>query len=239
MSRQDDTGGPMGRKIEWHAGDMPYSPEFGDHFYSRSDGRAECDHVFIAGNGLPERWRDNTDFTVAELGFGTGLNFCETWRLWRRERGDEGHLLFVSFEKHPLRGDEIARALSAWPDLAEFSNRLVEHWPDNPPPAARIDFDDNVALELHVGDALARLSSWPDRADAWFLDGFAPDRNPDMWSAELMRQVYDHTVPGGSFATYSAAGWVRRNLAAAGFIVEKQGGYGGKREMCVGRRAED
>ncbi|WP_136659369.1 tRNA (5-methylaminomethyl-2-thiouridine)(34)-methyltransferase MnmD [Nitratireductor sp. XY-223] len=238
MSRQNDTGGPTGREIEWHAGDMPYSPVFGDHFYSRSDGRAECGHVFLGGNDLPDRWRDSPNFTVAELGFGTGLNFCETWRLWREVQGADGHLLFVSFEKFPLHGDEIARALSAWPELAEFSRRLTEHWPESPPGSVRIDFDDSVALELHVGDALERLSHWEDQADAWFLDGFAPDRNPDMWSKALMEQVFAHTAPGGSFATYSAAGWVRRNLEAAGFAVEKRRGFGGKREMSAGRKTE-
>ena len=237
MNRQDERDIPKRREIEWHAGDMPYSPEFGDHFYSRSDGRSECEHVFISGNDLPGRWTENNSFTVAELGFGTGLNFCETWRHWNDIRGNNGHLLFVSFEKYPLQGTEIARALSVWPELDAYNRQLTGHWPENPPGSVRIDFDDCIALELHVGDALQCLSVWQDQADAWYLDGFAPDRNADMWSSELLRQVYDHTIPGGSFATYSAAGWVRRNLEAAGFSVEKRAGYGGKREMCAGWRA--
>lgn len=223
--------------IEWHEGDMPYSPVFGDHFYSRADGRAECDHVFINGNRLPERWQGRRQFTVAELGFGTGLNFCETWRQWRENRPADGRLLFVSFEKYPLASNDIDRALSVWPQLSDCREQLVAHWSSATAEFVRIDFDDTIALELHVGDAHICLSHWRDEADAWFLDGFAPDRNEAMWSQDLMAQVFDHTVPGGTFATYTAAGWVRRNLEAAGFSISKQPGYAGKRDMTTGTRA--
>lgn len=233
MNEDDAANG----NIEWHEGDMPYSRAFGDHFYSRADGRAECNHVFLNGNGLPARWQENPRFTIAELGFGTGLNFCETWRQWHAQRPDDGRLLFVSFEKFPLRGREIGRALDAWPELAEFRAQLTGRWSDGTSGFVRIDFNDHTALELHLGDARPCLAQWKDRADAWFLDGFAPARNPDMWSAELMRAVFAHTAPGGSFATYTAAGWVRRNLEAAGFSVRKQEGYAGKRDMTVGRRS--
>ncbi|MCP4316071.1 MAG: tRNA (5-methylaminomethyl-2-thiouridine)(34)-methyltransferase MnmD [Hyphomicrobiales bacterium] len=222
--------------IEWHEGDMPYSRVFGDHFYSRADGRAECNHVFLNGNGLPARWQENSHFTIAELGFGTGLNFCETWRQWRAHRPDEGRLLFVSFEKYPMCSQEIGRALAAWPELTEFSGPLIEHRSGHTSGFVRIDFNDHTALEMHIGDALSCLAQWKDSADAWFLDGFAPARNPDMWSEELMGAVFAHTVPGGSFATYTAAGWVRRNLEAAGFSVNKQEGYAGKRDMTVGSK---
>ncbi|MEX3007353.1 tRNA (5-methylaminomethyl-2-thiouridine)(34)-methyltransferase MnmD [Hoeflea sp. TYP-13] len=239
MNRNKDDGreNPANGGIEWHAGDMPYSTAFGDHFYSLADGRAECDYVFLKGNGLPERWQEQKRFTIAELGFGTGLNFCETWRQWSTRWPADGQLRFVSFEKYPLSGCEIGRALDAWPELAGFSRSLVAHWPEEAPASVRIDFSDDIALELHVGDALPCLAPWADTADAWFLDGFAPARNPDMWSETLMREVFNHTAPGGSFATYTAAGWVRRNLESAGFIVEKKKGHAGKRDMSVGRRA--
>ena len=220
--------------IEWHDGDMPYSRVFGDHFYSRADGRAECAHVFLDGNDLPQRWQEKPVFTIAELGFGTGLNFCETWRQWETGRSDSGRLRFVSFEKHLLAVDDIARALGAWPQLAPYREQLTAHWSKAASAFVRIDFDDTIALELHGGEALECLSQWPDGADAWFLDGFAPARNEAMWSEELMREVFHHTLPGGSFATYTAAGWVRRNLQAAGFTVEKRPGYAGKRDMTVG-----
>jgi tRNA U34 5-methylaminomethyl-2-thiouridine-forming methyltransferase MnmC len=226
-----------GGDIEWHGGDMPYSRRFGDHFYSRTDGRAECAHVFLNGNGLPDRWQGQRHFAIAELGFGTGLNFCETWRQWDETRPASGRLLFVSFEKHLLGVEDIERALGRWPELDPYRTQLAAHWSKATSRFVRIDFNDTVALELHIGDALGCLPQWKDRADAWFLDGFAPARNKAMWSAELMRQVHDHTLPKGSFATYTAAGWVRRNLEVAGFSVEKRSGHAGKREMMVGRRA--
>ena len=227
---------PTGNDIEWHEGDMPYSRAFGDHFYSRADGRAECGHVFLNGNGLPERWNERPTFTIAELGFGTGLNFCETWRRWRESGRADGRLLFVSFEKHLMGAGEIDRALGVWPELADYREQLIAHWSRGTSGFVRIDFNDTIALELHIGDALSCLCQWQDIADAWFLDGFAPARNEDMWSTELMQAVFDHTAPGGTFATYTAAGWVRRNLEAAGFAISKQPGYAGKRDMTVGER---
>ncbi|GKX34417.1 MAG: hypothetical protein MnENMB40S_20350 [Rhizobiaceae bacterium MnEN-MB40S] len=226
------------RGLEWHAGDMPYSTRFGDHFYARSDGRAECAHVFIAGNGLPDRWRGRDAFTIAELGFGTGLNFLETWRQWREHRHPSARLRFVSFEALPMRAAEMRRALGPWPQLESLANALIQAWPDNAPNLFAQDFDDGVRLEVHIGEALDRVCNWREQADAWYLDGFAPSRNPDMWSPALMQAVFDHTVPGGGFATYSAAGWVRRNLAAAGFEVLKQPGFAGKRDMSVGVRRD-
>ena len=225
------------RDIEWHEGDMPYSLAFGDHYYSRADGRAECEHVFLNGNGLPQRWQDKPVFTIAELGFGTGLNFCETWRQWEAKRPANGRLLFISFEKHLLSTKDMVRALNVWPDLEPYREQLAAHWSRATSACVRIDFDDSTALELHVGDALDCLSGSQDSADAWFLDGFAPARNEAMWSQELMRQVYEHTLPDGTFATYTAAGWVRRNLETAGFNVEKRNGYAGKRDMTIGWKA--
>ncbi|MEM6463927.1 MAG: tRNA (5-methylaminomethyl-2-thiouridine)(34)-methyltransferase MnmD [Pseudomonadota bacterium] len=224
--------------IDWHPGDMPYSRRFGDHYYSNADGRGECEYVFLNGNGLPQRWDDGADFLIAELGFGTGLNFCETWRHWKQKQISNGRLTFVSFEKHLLGKSDISRALGVWPELALFSQQLLVHWSAATSAFVRIDFDDTIALELHVGDVHDCLPGWKDAANAWFLDGFAPARNPDMWSAELMSAVYQHTVPGGSVATYTSAGWVRRNLEAAGYAVEKRPGFGGKREMTVGTRRE-
>jgi tRNA U34 5-methylaminomethyl-2-thiouridine-forming methyltransferase MnmC len=224
-------------RLEWHD-DMPYSTVFGDHFYSRADGRAECNHVFLTGNDLPLRWNQPGEFTIAELGFGTGLNFLETWWQWQACKAPGSHLTFVSFEGFPMRADEMERALSAWPELSRLANKLVNAWPEEPGGVIKPDLDDTVSLEVHIGDALNTLPRWGDLADAWFLDGFAPTRNPDMWSKDLMRQVHDHTKNGGTFATYSAAGWVRRNLASAGFAVEKVPGFAGKRDMTRGVRAD-
>lgn len=231
--RQEDE-----KALAWHEGDMPYSQAYGDHFYCRTDGRLECGHVFLAGNGLPDRWSGCSHFTIGELGFGTGLNFAETWRQWRRFAPPAASLHFISFELHPMRGGEIDRALSRWPDIANERQALIEAWPERPAERVELSFAQDVRLTVVCGDALANLSGESTLFDAWYLDGFAPARNPAMWSLELMAAVYGHTRPGGGFATYAAAGFVRRNLTAAGFAVERHKGFAGKREMLRGLRPE-
>ncbi|MBU1316502.1 MAG: tRNA (5-methylaminomethyl-2-thiouridine)(34)-methyltransferase MnmD [Alphaproteobacteria bacterium] len=225
-----------GGSLEWHEGDMPYSPQFGDHFYCRNDGRLECGHVFLAGNGLPEQWHDTSQFRIGELGFGTGLNFCETWRQWKLVRQPGAQLHFTSFELYPMGAEEIGRALSQWPEIAEERTALVAAWPAHPQGRVDIEMDAQTRLTVIVGPALDGVTAEPADFDAWFLDGFAPSRNPDMWSPDLMQAIFDRTVPGGSFATYAAAGFVRRNLQAAGFAVERRPGFAGKREMLCGRK---
>jgi len=222
--------------LEWMEGDMPYSSAFGDHFYCREDGRAECGHVFLAGNGLPERWRNGGPFTIGELGFGTGLNFCETWRVWKA-LNPGGRLHFISFELYPMARDNIAKALGRWSEIARETQTLVEKWPDRPSGIVDLDMADDVRLTVVCGAALANVTPSSETFDAWYLDGFAPSRNGDMWSEELMRAVFAHTRDGGTFATYAAAGFVRRNLVAAGFKVERRPGFAGKREMLCGVRA--
>lgn len=220
--------------LTWQNGDMPYSTAFGDHFYCQTDGRLECGHVFLAGNGLPERWAEQTDFTIGELGFGTGLNACETWRQWKIARPASGFLHFVSFELYPMQRADIDRALAHWPEIDAERQALTALWPDRPEGTVLLDLDEHTRLSVVCGDALKSLTASPLTFDAWFLDGFAPSRNSAMWSLELMQAVFDHTRPGGSFATYAAAGFVRRNLQTAGFIVERKPGFAGKREMLRG-----
>ncbi|GLQ37657.1 hypothetical protein GCM10007908_12770 [Rhizobium albus] len=223
--------------IVWHEGDMPFSTRFGDHFYSRENGLAETRHVFIAGNRLLERWQAQNNFHIGELGFGTGLNMLTTWQAWKAQRRSGQHLTFTSFEKFPLDGETLARALANWPELADEVAALIAVWPQPKPlEDLVVDLDDGVRLQLLIGDAAARLTAWDGSADAWYLDGFAPARNPDMWSADLLGAVFDKTKPGGTFATYAAAGFVRRNLQAAGFTVERLAGHGMKREMLAGTR---
>ena len=223
-------------ELEWMDGDMPFSTRFGDHFYAREDGRAETAHVFIGQNRLVERWGDGADVTIAELGFGTGLNFLETWRQWTRHRLPGARLDFVSFEALPMMADAITTAIGRWPELEPLCARLIDRWPELSPMPASWMLDHQTRLTVVVGDALDGVTRWAGPADAWYLDGFAPAKNPDMWSEPLMQAVFDRTQPGGTFATYTAAGWVRRNLQAAGFDVAKVPGFGGKREMMRGRR---
>lgn len=213
---------------------MPYSQAFGDHFYCQTDGRLECGHVFLDGNGLPERWHESASFRIGELGFGTGLNFCETFRQWKLHRRADGLLHFMSFELYPMKSDEIDRALSHWTEIDAERQALVAAWPDNPAGIVTLDLDAQTRLSVVCGAAFDCVSAARAGFDAWYLDGFAPSRNADMWSAELMTLVAEKTVGGGSFATYAAAGFVRRNLQSAGFAVERRKGFAGKREMLCG-----
>ena len=219
-------------EIEWDENDTPVSTRFGDPYFARSDGRAETRHVFLAGNGLPHRWQDSQSFTIAELGFGTGLNLLETLATWTRERPAGGQLNYVAFERFPISRGDLSRALARWDDLAQSAEILILQWP---PPAgwSTILFGD-VELRLCVGDANDCLQDWDGRADAWYLDGFSPAKNPELWGEALMRNVARHTKPDGTFATFTVAGWVRRNLAAAGFSVGKMPGFGRKRECLKG-----
>lgn len=230
------------KPLSWHEGDMPYSEEFGDFYYSRADGRSESRHVFLAGNGLPDRFHDRQNFVVAELGFGTGLNFIETWAAWDDAAAEGAQLEYHSFELRLLERDDMRRALAAWPDLTDKISGLTQAWPDRPDGDISITFKSgkgSINLHVHEGLALEQLAKAKFLADAWYLDGFSPARNPEMWSADVLRKVANRTVEDGTFATYSAAGWVRRNLQAAGFIVEKRPGHANKRDMSAGSLAKN
>ena len=220
-------------KIRWEDGTLPVSSRFDDLYYSRDDGLAESEHVFLAGNRLAERFATGGDFAIAELGFGTGLNFLAALRLWRRAGSGGARLSYTAFELYPLERQEMAQALSAWPELDELAGAMLAGWP-----GLQITVSD-ADLTIIEGDARRTVPDWDNCADAWFLDGFAPARNPEMWEPGLMQAVHDRTRPGGSFATYAAAGHVRRSLAAAGFQVTRAPGFGRKREMLTGVRGCD
>ena len=210
--------------LTWKDGKVPVSTRFDDPYFSLEDGFAETRHVFLDGNDLPTRLADG--FQVAELGFGTGLNMLALAAAWQ----GPGVVRFTSFEAYPLTADEIARALAAFPELGPLAADLVAAWATD----ARCFTLGHLAVEVIIGDARATLPGWDGRADAWFLDGFSPAKNPDLWAPELMREVARHTARGGTFATYSAAGHVRRGLEAAGFAVSRRPGFGRKRHMSVG-----
>jgi len=217
--------------IDWTEEDVPVSTRFGDSYYARRDGRSETRYVFVEGNGLHRRWtRGSCDFRIAELGFGTGLGFLSAWEAWEQSAPPGRMLDFTSFEMFPLTRADMARALAAWPELEPLATSLLAAWPLSGP----YDFG-SARLTLIPGDARETLPGWHGKADAWFLDGFAPARNPEMWAPELMAEVGRKTAPGGTFATYTAAGWVRRSLEQSGFAVERMPGYGGKRHMTFGR----
>jgi tRNA U34 5-methylaminomethyl-2-thiouridine-forming methyltransferase MnmC len=211
-------------ELEWRDG-VPVSTRFADPYYSLDDGLAETRHVFLAGNGLPDRLR--AGFHVAELGIGTGLNILALLALVR-ETG-RGPIRYTGFEAFPLSVNDMRAALAAFPEVADDAQALVAAWG-----GGRFRTPE-VEATFILGDARQTLSRWPGKADAWFLDGFAPARNPELWEPALLAEVALHTAPGGTAATYSAAGEVRRGLAAAGFEVERRPGYGRKRHMTAAR----
>ena len=233
-----DTAPPLEERLDWRDGDMPYSEAFGDHFYCQTDGRLECGHVFLAGNGLPARFATGGAFEIGELGFGTALNFAETFRQWKDVRKPGAHLTFTSFELFPMARADIDRALRHWPEIDAERQALTALWPDRREGTIEIDLDAETRLRVVCGPALAGVTASDRQFDAWYLDGFAPSRNGDMWSEALMKAVFAQTRSGGTFATYAAAGFVRRNLIAAGFAVERRKGFAGKREMLCGIRQD-
>ncbi|MCG6904607.1 MAG: tRNA (5-methylaminomethyl-2-thiouridine)(34)-methyltransferase MnmD [Rhodobacter sp.] len=215
-------------EIEWRDGILPVSTRFDDPYFSLDDGLAETRHVFLAGNDLPARFRPG--FHIAELGFGTGLNLLAAAQAWL-ESGQTGQLRYTSFEAFPMAAGDMARALAAFPVLADLADPVLRAWAGGST-SIKTGY---LHAEIIVGDARQTLPSWQGRADAWFLDGFAPAQNPELWEPALMRSVATHTAPQGSFATYTAAGHVRRELDAAGFDVTRQPGFGRKRHMTAGR----
>ena len=213
--------------LDWRDGDVPVSRRFDDPYFSVQDGLEETRHTFLAGNDLPARL--SPGFHVAELGFGTGLNAMALAAV------APCPIRMTSFEAFPMESGELARATARWQDrLAAPRAALLRNYARG---GGLIELG-NVTLDLRIGDARAELPRWTGSADAWFLDGFAPARNPELWSDALMAEVGRHTAPGGTFATYTSAGRVRRALAAAGFHVVKRPGWGRKREMCSGRMTQ-
>ena len=214
--------------LVWRAGDVPVSVAFDDPYFSLEDGLAETRHVFLSGNDLPERFGDG--FHIAELGFGTGLNLLAALQAWRAA-AVPGRLRYTAFEAFPMAPDDMRRAQARFAGLTGLMAELAPHWTGAVQEIALPDLD----FVLVVGDARQTLRNWPDRADAWFLDGFSPARNPELWQPCLMAEVARHTAPGGTAATYTAAGFVRRGLAEAGFGVRRVAGYGRKRHMTRAR----
>jgi tRNA U34 5-methylaminomethyl-2-thiouridine-forming methyltransferase MnmC len=211
-------------ELQWRDGAVPVSTRFDDPYFSLENGLAETAHVFLGGNDLPARFRNG--FHVAELGFGTGLNFLSAWAAWRAA-AVSGVLYFTSFEAYPMAPEDMRTALATFPMLAELAEELVTEVQKG---GTTCQFGDAV-LTVVPGDARQTLPVWPGRADAWFLDGFSPAKNPELWGADLMQHVAGHTVPQGTAATYTAAGFVRRGLEDAGFTVTRVPGYGRKRHM--------
>ena len=225
--------------LDWIDGDAPRSRVSDDIYFSRAGGLAETRAVFLDGCGLPARWRGRRSFVIGELGFGTGLNALATWAQWQAARDPGAVLHFVSVEGFPLLRAEAARALAPFQELAPLAARLLARWPVRARGAQRLWFpEDGFALTVIHEDAAAALAGFVGAVDAWFLDGFTPARNADMWDAALMARIAALSAPGARLASYSVAGTVRRALASAGFAVEKKPGFSGKRERLEARLAD-
>ncbi|HYF22994.1 MAG TPA: FAD-dependent 5-carboxymethylaminomethyl-2-thiouridine(34) oxidoreductase MnmC [Caulobacteraceae bacterium] len=225
------TDRPPDPELVWTPDGSPRSGRFGDVYFSAEDGLAESRAVFLQGCALPEAWAGRRRFTVGELGFGTGLNVLALLELWRRARPPGGRLHVFSVEAFPMTREEAARAHGRWPELRDVSAPLLERWPARTPGFHRVDLPEfDATLDLAVMEAGEALARWSGRADAWFLDGFSPALNPQMWRDELLAAVAARSAPGARAATFTVAGAVRRGLQAAGFTVDKRPGFGRKRE---------
>lgn len=221
--------------LAFAADGTPFSQEYGDVYHSAGGGLAQAGHVFLQGNGLPERWRGRRSFTVLETGFGFGMSFLATWRAWHQDPARCERLHFVSVEKHPFTASDLS---FLWEKNKEFKNenqQLIARWPMLVPGMHRLEFESgNVVLTLFFGDVAEGLPQLQLAADAIFLDGFAPAKNPQMWAAPLLRHLGRLAAPGATVATWSVAAPVRESLQGAGFAVEKCKGFGTKKEMLLG-----
>jgi tRNA 5-methylaminomethyl-2-thiouridine biosynthesis bifunctional protein len=214
---------------------VAFSEAFGDVYHASSGGLAQARHVFLAGNSLPARWNRRDTFCILETGFGLGLNFLATWQAWRDDASRPRRLHFVSVEKHPFSRADLADALAPFDELKAPAAALLRAWPAPIAGFHRLHFDGGrLVLTLVLGDVLESLRSIEAAANALFLDGFAPSRNPDMWSPDVVRELARLSAPGCTLATWTVAGGVRAALAGAGFRVQKRAGFAPKREMLVG-----
>ena len=234
-------------ELDWHQ-DLPFSIQYDDVYHSSTSGIEQSRYVFVDGNNLISRWQnasEQSQFTIAETGFGTGLNFLLTWKLWEQYAQGHQRLHFISCEKHPLSRDDLIRSLSCWPQLEAQATQLIEHYPILTPGYHHLIFaKGKVRLTLMLGDALEcyeqllicgdgnlERSLRTAYVDAWYLDGFAPAKNQSMWSDSLIKVIAMLSREGTTLATYTAAGIVKENLRKHDFIVEKKKGFGPKRHM--------
>ncbi len=221
--------------LQFDNDNTPYSVSYGDVYHPTAGAMGQARHVFLGGCGMPEAWRKRDEHVVLETGFGLGHNFLAVWEAWRSDSQRSHRLHFISVEKHPFlaRDLEAAHAQSGAP--TDLSAKLCANWPLPLPGFHRMHFDgDRVTLTVLFGDAATMLGELQTQVDAIFLDGFAPGKNPDMWSPTVLRLLATMSHSGTHIATWSVSGYVRASLAQAGFLTDKQPGYGGKREMLRG-----
>jgi tRNA 5-methylaminomethyl-2-thiouridine biosynthesis bifunctional protein len=215
----------------------PYSADYDDVYHSAAGALEQARHVFIGGNDLPARWHNRERFVILETGFGIGLNFLATWQAWRGDPQRCKQLHFVSAEKHPFTLADLVALHRRWPELSELAEQLQCVWPVPTAGFQRLHLDDGrVTLTLLFGDATDSLRSLKARADAIYLDGFSPAKNPELWSSALLQNLTLLAADDATLATWSVSGAVREALAGAGWLLEKRPGFGHKRDMLCGKR---
>ncbi len=215
---------------------IPHSVQFDDIYFSSEDGCEESRYVFLTQNNLPSRWQNTIQFCIAETGFGTGLNFLVTTDLWIKSRSAGSHLTYYSIEKFPLSLNDLSISLDNWPEFRKITTLLLSIYPGNLPGYHSLQLAElNITLVLMIGDVLPMLKNLTGKIDTWFLDGFSPSVNPEMWSDQVFEEIALHSHCKTHFATFTAAGYVRRGLQSVGFDVRKQTGFGRKREMLNGK----
>lgn len=222
--------------LQWSDDGTLRSVDFDDIYFQPKQGPAESHYVFLEKNGLPERFAAPPEgsFRIAEMGFGSGLNFLLTAQLWRKTAPAAARLTYISIEKHPIPITDLKRIFAFWPELQEYAAPLLEQYPPLIEGFHHLHFlKERIHLMLLFGDVADRLHELTGRFDAWYLDGFSPAKNPAMWEGKLFPLIAARTQPGGTLSTFSAAGSVRRGLESAGFSVEKIDGFGVKRDMTV------
>jgi tRNA 5-methylaminomethyl-2-thiouridine biosynthesis bifunctional protein len=221
-------------RLAFAADGTPYSEAYGDVYHSAEGGAAQAHHVFLGGNGLPGRWGGARRFTIFETGFGFGLSFLATWHAWREDAQRCARLHFVSVEKHPFSAQDLAVLHAPHAEFAPLAEELRSAWPLLVPGMHRLEFEQGrVVLTLAFGDAGELVPQLRLAADAIYLDGFAPAKNPELWSPDLLKSVARLAAPGATAATWSVAAPVREALRAAGFAAEKRRGFARKSEMLV------
>ncbi len=221
-------------KISWLSG-QPFNLQFFDIYFSRENGMAEKEYVFLHNNHLPERWRGKKQFVIAETGFGSGLNFLTTVHHWLKSSNDTACLQYIAIDKFPLSQEDLRQALSHWPQLNHLLSEFILHYPPAVPGFHHIPlFKHRVVLTFILGDVETGLKQMSANVDAWYLDGFSPEKNPEMWTKPVFQKIAGLSKKNTSFSTFTAAGLVRRGLSEVGFNVEKIKGYDQKREMLRG-----
>lgn len=235
--------------MDFDAGGTPVSADYGDVYHAAEGGPGQARHVFLGGNGLPERWASQERFVILENGFGTGLNFLATWAAWQADPQRPARLHYLATEKHPFRPEDLVRLHARWPEFREQAAQLRSRWPVLTPGFHRLEFTDNtgtdntgthntggqVVLTLMLGDTQTSLNRLRAQVDAFYLDGFDPKKNPEMWSSPVFQAMARLAAPDATLATWCVARAVRDALGEAGFATEKRPGFARKRDMLVGR----